>query len=206
MQIKALGKTGLVVPSICLGTMTFGRQNSEAEAHAQLDLALARGISFLDAAEMYPVPSTPEREGLTETIIGHWLARQARDQVIVATKATGPGRQTWIRDGELAFTAANLNRAIDGSLSRLQTDYVDLYQLHWPDRNVPTFGGYQFKPEQERDYTPLLETLEALAALIKAGKIRHWGLSNESPWGLMKFLELADRHGLPRPALAGRVS
>lgn len=199
MALKSLGRSDLLVSPICLGTMTFGRQNTEAEAHAQLDLALARDINFLDAAEMYPVPSTPEREGLTETIIGNWLVRQARERIVVATKATGPGRMNWIRDGQLNFTLPNLTRAVDNSLRRLQTDYIDLYQLHWPDRNVPIFGAYEFKPSQERDYTPLLETAEAMGALIKSGKIRNWGLSNETPWGLMKFLELADRHGLPRP-------
>lgn len=199
MKQQPLGRSDLIVSSVCLGTMTFGRQNSEAEGHAQLDLARDRGINFIDTAEMYPVPTTPERVGLTESIVGTWLVRQKRDQVVVATKATGPGRMNWIRDGELAFNRANLTRAVDGSLQRLKTDYIDLYQLHWPDRYVPTFGAYQYDPAQERPYTPLQETVEALADLIKAGKIRHWGLSNETPWGLMKFLELADRLGLPRP-------
>lgn len=200
MKTIKLGNSDLQVTSICLGTMTFGQQNTEAEAHEQLDYALSRGVSFIDAAEMYPVPSSPETSGRTEQYVGTWLKKQARDKIVLATKATGPGRHmTWIRDGEQAFTQANLQRALDGSLSRLQTDYVDLYQLHWPDRNVPQFGGYHFKPEDERVFTPLRETLEALAGFIKAGKVRHWGLSNETPWGLMSFLRLADELGLPRP-------
>ncbi|MGE5493379.1 MAG: aldo/keto reductase [Actinomycetota bacterium] len=200
MKTIKLGNSDLQVTSICLGTMTFGQQNTEAEAHEQLDYALSRGVNFIDTAEMYPVPSSPETTGRTEQYVGTWLKKQARDKIVLATKATGPGRRmVWIRDGEQAFTQANLQRALDGSLSRLQTDYVDLYQLHWPDRSVPQFGGYHFKPEDERAFTPLRETLEALAGFIKSGKVRHWGLSNETPWGLMSFLRLADELGLPRP-------
>ncbi|MGE5492637.1 MAG: aldo/keto reductase [Actinomycetota bacterium] len=200
MKTIKLGNSDLQVTSICLGTMTFGQQNTEAEAHEQLDYAQSRGVNFIDAAEMYPVPSNPETTGRTEQYVGTWLKKQAREKIVLATKATGPGRHmTWIRDGEQAFTQANLQRALDGSLSRLQTDYVDLYQLHWPDRSVPQFGGYHFKPEDERAFTPLRETLETLAGFIKAGKVRHWGLSNETPWGLMSFLRLADELGLPRP-------
>jgi len=198
MEYAALGN--LRVSRICLGTMTFGQQNSEAEAHAQLDYALGRGINFIDTAEMYPVPARAETCGRTEQYVGSWLRRQVRDRVIVATKATGPGRSMgWIREGQLSFTRANLRRALEGSLERLQTDYVDLYQLHWPDRNTPMFGGYHFDPGQERDTVPLRETLETLAELIREGKVRHWGLSNETPWGLMTFLRLADELGLPRP-------
>ena len=200
MKIRKLGNSDLQVSQVCLGTMTFGQQNSEAEAHAQLDYAQAQGINFIDVAEMYPVPAKAETTGRTEQYVGTWLKGQPREKVILATKATGPGRtMNWIREGQLNFTQANLQRALEGSLKRLQTDYVDLYQLHWPDRNAPTFGGYHFNPEQERDTVPLRETLEALAALIKAGKVRHWGLSNETPWGLMSFLRLADDLGLPRP-------
>jgi aryl-alcohol dehydrogenase-like predicted oxidoreductase len=180
--------------------MTFGQQNSEAEAHAQLDYAFDQGVNFIDTAEMYPVPARAETSGLTEQYVGTWLARQARDRVILATKATGPARSlNWIRAGRLNFSRDNLRLALEGSLRRLRTDYVDLYQLHWPDRNVPMFGGYHFDPNQERDSVPLRESLEAIGELIKAGKVRHWGPSNETPWGLMSFLRLADELGLPRP-------
>jgi aryl-alcohol dehydrogenase-like predicted oxidoreductase len=200
MKRTLLGNSDLSVPSICLGTMTFGQQNSEPEAHAQLDYALGQGFNFFDTAEMYPVPPRAETTGLTERYVGTWLKHQARDRIILATKATGPGRgMDWIRDGRLGFSRDNLQQALDGSLQRLQTDYVDLYQLHWPDRNVPLFGYYHFNPEQERETVPLEESLTALAGFIKAGKIRHWGLSNETPWGLMMVLRLADALGLPRP-------
>lgn len=200
MKKIKLGNSDLDVSSICLGTMTFGQQNTEAEAHEQLDYALSRGISFIDVAEMYPVPGRAETSGRTEQYVGTWLKKQAREKIVLATKATGAGRMMkWIRNGEQAFTQANLQKALDGSLARLQTDSVDLYQLHWPERNVPKFGGYHFDPTDEVAFTPLRETLEALAGFIKAGKIRHWGLSNETPWGLMSFLRLADELGLPRP-------
>ncbi len=200
MKKTRLGDSDLFVPNICLGTMTFGQQNSEAEAHAQLDFALGRGIHFIDTAEMYPVPARAETTGLTERFVGSWLRRQARDRIILATKATGPGRtMNWIRNGQLDFSRGNLQQALDGSLQRLQTDYIDLYQLHWPDRNVPMFGQVHFDPEQERATVPLQETLAALAGFIQAGKIRHWGLSNETPWGVMTVLRLADALGLPRP-------
>lgn len=200
MKTLLLGNSVLSVPHICLGTMTFGEQNSEAEAHAQLDYALGQGVHFIDTAEMYPVPTRAETTGLTERYVGTWLKHQARDRVILATKATGPGRPLdWIRKGQLNFNRDNLRQALDGSLQRLQTDYVDLYQLHWPDRNVPIFGQYHFHPEDERETVPLQETLAVLADFIKAGRIRHWGLSNETPWGLMTVLRLADALGLPRP-------
>jgi aryl-alcohol dehydrogenase-like predicted oxidoreductase len=200
MKKVLLGNSDLFVTQVCLGTMTFGQQNSEAEAHAQLDYALDQGVSFVDTAEMYPVPPRAETTGLTERYVGNWLKKQARDQIILATKATGPGRTlTWIREAQLHFTRANLQRALDGSLQRLQTDYIDLYQLHWPDRNVPMFGGYHFQPEMERESVPLQETLSVLADFIKVGKIRHWGLSNETPWGLMTVLHFADGLGLPPP-------
>ncbi|QLQ04162.1 MAG: aldo/keto reductase [Thiobacillus sp.] len=200
MNAILLGNSDLSVPSVCLGTMTFGQQNSEADAHAQLDYALGQGVNFFDTAEMYPVPARAETTGLTERHVGTWLKRQARDRIVLATKATGPGRALdWIREGRLDFNRANLQQALDGSLQRLQTDYVDLYQLHWPDRNVPMFGHYHFDPTQERETVPLQETLAALADFIRAGKIRHWGLSNETPWGLMTVLRLTDALGLPRP-------
>ena len=201
MQYRKLGASDLNVSEICLGTMTFGNQNSEAEAHQQLDYAVAQGINFIDTAEMYPVPTTAERYGQSEVLLGTWLVRQARDKVIVATKATGQGRSMdWIRNGQLAFDRTGLNAAVDASLKRLQTDHIDLYQLHWPERNTPIFGKYQFDPALERSFTPLRETLEVLADLVRAGKLRYIGLSNETPWGVMQFLRLAEEHGLPRIA------
>lgn len=195
-----LGNSELMVSRICLGTMTFGQQNGEAEAHAQLDLAVNSGVNFIDVAEMYPVPPKAETSGLTESYVGSWLNGQPRDKIILATKVTGPGRSyDWIRNGQLGFTRKNIERAIEGSLQRLRTDYVDLYQLHWPDRNVPIFGKYHFDPDNERETTPLSETLYALSDLIKSGKIRYWGLSNETPWGLMTVLRLADQMNIPRP-------
>lgn len=200
MQTTTLGNSDLQVSRVCLGTMTFGQQNSEPEAHAQLDYAFDQGINFIDTAEMYPVPARPETSGLTERYVGTWLARQARERVVLAGKATGPARgMNWIRGGQHHFSRDNLRQALEGSLQRLQTDYLDLYQLHWPDRNVPMFGGYHFDPGQERESVPPRETLEALAGFIQEGKVRHWGLSNETPWGLMTFLRLADELGLPRP-------
>lgn len=200
MKTLFLGNSDLQVTHICLGTMTFGQQNSEAEAHEQLDYALAHGINFIDTAEMYPVQARAETSGRTEEFVGSWLKQQARDRIVLATKATGPGRSfDWIRNGDLHFARANLEQALHGSLKRLQTDYVDLYQLHWPDRNVPLFGAYHFNPEQERDSAPLQESLETMADFIQAGKVRHWGLSNETPWGLLTVLRLADELGLPRP-------
>lgn len=201
MQYTRLGSSDLEVSRVCLGTMTFGTQNSEEDAHRQLDLALARGINFIDTAEMYSVPPNAASYGKSETFIGTWLKRQARDKIILATKISGPGRSLkWIREGELAFTRKNIRTAIEGSLARLQTDYVDLYQLHWPDRNTPLFGQYQFDPEKERDFVPLEDTLTALAELVKEGRVRHVGLSNETPWGVMQFLHQAEKYGLPRVA------
>jgi aryl-alcohol dehydrogenase-like predicted oxidoreductase len=200
MKMVILGDSQLNVSSACLGTMTFGQQNTETEAHAQLDFAVDRGVNFIDTAEMYPVPPRAETCHRTETYVGTWLKAQSRDRLILATKATGPGRSMgWIRGGNLPYTGANLRGALEGSLQRLQTDYVDLYQLHWPDRNTPIFGQYHFNPSKERDTVPLLETMQALNELIREGKIRHWGMSNETPWGLMTALRLADENNLPRP-------
>ncbi|MBL8492221.1 MAG: aldo/keto reductase [Rhodocyclaceae bacterium] len=201
METKPLGGSELRVSEICLGTMTWGTQNSEAEAHAQLDAALAAGVNFIDTAEMYSVPATADSYGLSESYIGRWLKHRARDRIVLATKICGPGRtMKWVRNGELGFDRANLRAALEASLRRLQTDYVDLYQLHWPDRNTPLFGAYQFDPGKERSSTPIRETLEALAELVREGKIRCVGLSNETPWGLMEFVRLAGEHGLPRVA------
>ena len=199
MEYRKLGNSDLTVSAICLGTMTFGEQNSEREAHAQLDTAFGRGLNFLDTAEMYPVPPRAETYTRTETIVGTWLKNRPREQAIVATKIAGPRRPLdWIRGGPRSIDRANLRAAVEGSLRRLQTDYIDLYQLHWPERNVPMFGQYQFDPSKETEALPIREQMEALAALVREGKIRYVGLSNETPWGVMEFLRLAEESGLPR--------
>jgi aryl-alcohol dehydrogenase-like predicted oxidoreductase len=201
MKTRQLGDSMLHVSEICLGTMTFGAQNNEAESHSQLDRAVAAGVNFIDTAEMYAVPATAESYGRTEQIVGNWLQYQARDKVILATKASGPGRPlNWIRGGPSGFDRANLRAAIEGSLKRLRTDYIDLYQLHWPARNQPMFGQWQFDPAHERASTPIRETLEVLAELVREGKIRYVGLSNEHPWGVMEFVRLSSEHKLPRVA------
>ena len=200
MQKVTLGNSDLQVSKICLGTMTFGEQNSEADAHNQLDYALERGINFIDTAEMYPVMPRAETTGRTESHIGTWLKKSGkRGNIILATKAAGPSRgMTWIRNGQSDFDAANLRTAIDNSLKRLQTDYIDLYQLHWPSRNAPIFGQIAFDPEKQRPYTAMEDTLAALDELIKAGKIRHVGVSNETSWGVCEFIKQAETRGLPR--------
>jgi aryl-alcohol dehydrogenase-like predicted oxidoreductase len=195
---QPLGRSELIVPDICLGTMTFGEQTSEADAHAQLDYALEHGINFIDTAEMYAVPARVETSGASESIVGRWLQHQNREKIILATKVAGPARSLeWIRGGPPSLDRANIRAAIDGSLQRLQTDYIDLYQLHWPERNQPMFGQWQFDPSKERDCTTIREQLETLAELVREGKIRHIGVSNEHPWGVMQFTKLADELGLP---------
>ena len=203
MELRPLGRSGLQVSSVCLGSMTWGVQNSEAEAHAQLDYATGeRGINFIDTAEMYPVPPRAEVQGRTEEYIGTWLkARGRRDDVIIASKVTGRSGMTFVRDADVKqtrHTAAQIDAAVEGSLRRLQTDYIDLYQLHWPDRGMPGFGFHAYHDYDTDDMVPLREILESLARHVKAGNIRHVGLSNESAWGTMKFLSLAEAHGLPR--------
>lgn len=196
---KPLGYSDLNIPDVCLGTMTFGEQTSEQDAHRQLDFALAAGVNFIDTAEMYAVPPRAETCGASESIVGRWLARQQRDQIILATKVAGPARSlTWIRNGPLAMDRDNIRSAIEGSLRRLQTDYIDLYQLHWPERNQPMFGQWQYEPDKERECTSIREQLEALAELVGEGKIRYVGVSNEHPWGIMQFVHMADDLGLPR--------
>jgi len=199
MQTRPLGSTGIEVSRLCLGTMTFGEQNSEAEAHEQLDRAVAFGINFIDTAEMYPVPPRAETQGRTEAFIGSWLkARASRDDVIIASKVSGPGLDH-IRGGP-RLTRAQIHQAIDASLMRLQTDYLDLYQLHWPDRRTNFFGRLGYEHDEEENATPLEESLAALKELVDAGKVRAIGLSNETPWGVMRCLQLADSLGLPRVA------
>jgi len=196
---RPLGKTALVVPEVCLGTMTFGEQTAEADAHAQLDYAFAAGINFFDTAEMYAVPPRAETYGASESIVGRWLARQQRERILVATKVAGPTRNlSWIRGGPSALDRDNIRTAVEGSLRRLQTDYIDLYQLHWPERNQPMFGQWQYDPANERVCTPIRSQLEVLAELVKEGKIRQVGVSNEHPWGIMQFVRLAEELGLPR--------
>ncbi len=197
--LRRLGSSSLMVSPICLGTMTFGQQNSEAEGHAQLDLAFERGINFIDTAELYAVPPRRETYGTTERIVGSWLRGKPRDQVVLATKAAGPGRTLdWIRGGPPALDRTNIRQAVHASLERLQTDYIDLYQLHWPERNQPTFGRWNYDPSEERACTPVQVQLEALQELVQEGKIRYVGLSNEHPWGVAEFLRCARDHGLPR--------
>jgi aryl-alcohol dehydrogenase-like predicted oxidoreductase len=208
MQYRQLGSSDLKVSSVCLGTMTYGDQNTQAEAHEQLDYALAKGINFIDTAEMYPVPPKAETFTRTETIIGHWLKNQMRDKIILGSKVAGRNRGlNYIRGGDDSLTRDNIRSAIHDSLKRLQTDYIDLYQLHWPERNVPLFGQYQFDPKLEldaegnqKDWVSIHTQLETLAELVNEGKIRAIGLSNEQPWGIMEFLRLSKEYNLPRVA------
>lgn len=191
--------TGKSVSKICLGTMTWGEQNTEAEAHAQIDYALDAGLNFIDAAEMYPVPPRAQTQGRTEEYIGSWFAKTGkRDQWILATKATGPREEfSYLRGGPV-FSRAHIIEACEGSLKRLQTDHIDLYQLHWPERATNCFGARGYVHPEVDQSTPLEETLRALESLVSAGKIRAIGLSNETPWGAMQFLRLAEREGLPK--------
>ena len=199
MNFRKLGNTDLKVSTICLGTMTWGEQNNQKEAFEQMDYAISQGINFFDTAEMYAVPSTEKTFGKTETIIGNWFKeRNNRKKVILATKISGPGL-SWIRGGGLQYTKENISSALLGSLERLQTDYIDLYQLHWPERNTNYFGklGYKHKTE-EREWNDFESILRTLKQFVDEGKIRYIGLSNESAWGLSKFLELSRSQNLPR--------
>ena len=198
----SLGRSDLQVAKVCLGTMTFGEQVDQRTSHAILDRALARGVNFIDTAEMYAVPAKRETYGASECILGDWFAAHpgVRRRVVLATKVAGPSRNAdWIRGGSVNLTPAEIRDACDASLARLRTEVIDLYQIHWPNRNLPVFGTLYFNPKQDRAYTSIHAQLEALAGLVKAGKVRQIGLSNETPWGLGEFLRLADLHGLPRP-------
>ncbi len=200
MEFRPLGRTDLNVSSLCLGTMTWGEQNTEADAFAQIDMAKAAGINFIDTAEMYPVPPRPETYATTEQYIGTYFnSRGDRADWILATKIAGPGNGiSHIRNGRPRFNREHIRTALDDSLRRLQTDWIDLYQLHWPERSTNFFGrlGYQHLPDD--DFTPLEETLAALDDEVRAGRIRHIGISNETPWGTMKYLQLAETHKWPR--------
>lgn len=201
MEMRKLGRSDLDVSLICLGTMTWGQQNTEQEAFEQLDYAVGEGINFIDAAEMYPVPPRPETQGLTEQYLGNWLAQRGRrDDLVIASKVAGPGNGlTYLRNGP-RLTRDHVREACETSLKRLQTDYIDLYQVHWPDRSTNFFGQLGYRHKESEDYTPIEETLGALHELVQEGKIRHIGLSNETPWGAMKYLQLAEKHDWPRPA------
>ncbi|KXZ51028.1 hypothetical protein GPECTOR_14g268 [Gonium pectorale] len=215
MRRQKLGNSDLEVPIVCLGTMTWGEQNTEEEAFAQLDYALEAGVNFIDTAELYPVPPRPETAGRTETYIGNWLkARGCRDKVIIATKVAAPlpgVDRSWLvanrtePRGDLAtapqpeLDEASIRSALEASLRRLQTDYVDLYQIHWPARYVPTWGKRQYRKELERPAVSFEDQVRVMGALIKEGKIRHWGLSNETSYGACQMCEAAKRLGVPPP-------
>ena len=208
MDYVQLGNSQLTVSKICLGTMTFGDQNSQIEAHEQLNYAVSKGINFIDTAEMYPVPPKADTYTRTETIIGHWLKTQQRDQLVIGSKISGPRRGLgWIRNNDFSLDRATIRQALHDSLTRLQTDYIDCYQIHWPERNVPLFGQYQFDAANELDnkgnekqWVSIQNQLETFEELIKEGKIRAIGVSNEQPWGVMEFVRCAKQHNLPHVA------
>ncbi|WP_431777387.1 aldo/keto reductase [Ottowia caeni] len=202
MKTITLGRSDLRVTPVCLGTMTFGEQVDEANSHAIMDRAVERGVNFLDTAEMYPVPPKAETTHLTEIYIGNWLKARPgmREKIVLASKVAGPSRgMPWIRAGH-GMTAADIEASCNASLKRLQTDVIDLYQIHWPERNVPSFGSIYYEPAREKSATPIREQLEALAKLVQSGKVRAIGLSNETPYGVHEFVRLAEEHGLPRVA------
>lgn len=198
MRYSKLPHSSLEISKICLGTMTFGEQNSEQDAFDQLDYAVDHGVNFIDTAEMYPVPPKAETQGLTEQIIGNWLNKSGkREKVVLATKVAGPRNVPYIRDN-MSLNRRHIHTALNDSLQRLQTDYVDLYQLHWPQRQTNCFGQLNYPYPDAQEEVTLIETLEALTELVKAGKVRYIGVSNETPWGVMSLLRLAEKHDLPR--------
>jgi aryl-alcohol dehydrogenase-like predicted oxidoreductase len=204
MEYRQLGRTDLKVSVIGLGTMTFGEQNTEAEGHEQIDYALDRGVNLLDTAEMYAVPPRAETYGSTERILGTWFKKTGkRSRVVLATKVAGPGRALnidYVRGGKNQLDRENIVAAVDGSLTRLQTDYIDLYQLHWPDRSTNFFGTLGYRHREGESPVPIEETLETLDGLVRAGKVRHIGVSNETPWGVGRYLHLSAMRKWPRIA------
>lgn len=201
MHYRSLGLTDIEISALCLGSMTFGEQTSETVAHAQLDRAVEAGINFIDTAEMYPVPPRAETQGLSERYIGDWLAaRGGRDRLIIASKVAGPSAWlSYLRGATPRLDRRNIEAALDSSLKRLRTDYIDIYQLHWPDRKTNYFGKLGYTHDTNEHSVPIRETLEVLQELVDSGKIRHIGVSNETPWGLMKYIQLAEAYDLPRP-------
>jgi aryl-alcohol dehydrogenase-like predicted oxidoreductase len=200
MKKITLGQSDLQVTPICLGTMTFGEQVAESQAHVILNRAVELGVNFLDTAEMYSVPAKAETCGATETILGHWFSSNpgARQKVVLASKVAGPSRgMPWVREGA-GLTSQDILNSCHASLKRLQTDVIDLYQIHWPERHVPVFGAMYFDVSKDKIETSIHEQLEAMAQLVKAGKVRYIGLSNETPYGIHEFIRLAEQHGLPR--------
>lgn len=206
MEMRELGRTGIQVSTCCLGTMTWGEQNTEAEGHEQMDYAVEQGINFFDTAELYAIPPNPKTQGSTETIIGSWFsARNNRSDIILASKVVGRSRMPWFREGlggreTTRLTKEQIDFAVESSLRRLQTDYIDLYQLHWPDRPASLFGNPLSPTAYETEYESFLHTLETLNSHVEAGRIRHLGVSNETSYGVMKFLAESDAHDLPRIA------
>jgi aryl-alcohol dehydrogenase-like predicted oxidoreductase len=200
MKYKKLGNTSIEVSSICLGSMNWGAQNTEAEGHTQLNMAIDSGINFIDTAEMYPIPPVEATYGRTEEIIGTWLAgRKDRDKLIIATKIAPPGKnRPWIRGTDNKLDKKNLQQAVDDSLKRLQTDYIDLYQVHWPERYTNYFGQLNYTHNPDRDGTPIEESLEALDDVVKSGKVRFIGVSNETPWGVAEYLRVSREKSLTR--------
>ncbi|MGL4376076.1 MAG: aldo/keto reductase [Microcoleaceae cyanobacterium] len=199
MKYNPLGDRALRVSEICLGTMTYGYQNTKDEAHKLLDYAVSQGVNFIDTSETYPFPNPTKTQGMTEEYIGQWLINQQREQLIIATKIAGVSPQlTWIRNGQNRIDQKNVTEAVEGSLRRLQTDYIDLYQIHWPDRYVPLFGDPNYEPQRERETIAIAEQLEVFANLIKTGKIRYLGVSNETAWGVCEFCHIAQQLNLPK--------
>ncbi len=198
MNYRKLGNTNLNVSTICLGTMTYGEQNSQDEGFEQMDYAIDQGVNFIDTAELYPIPPKKETYAKTEEIIGNWFNKKKnRDKIILATKISGPGL-SWIRGGKNQFDKKNINKAINESLKRLKTDYIDLYQLHWPERKTNYFGKLGYEHKDDNDWNSFSEILFCFDEIIKSGKVRYIGLSNETAWGLAKFLEISKLKNLPK--------